>query len=247
LKVDAWGANTMRTEFSFLSSLGFEQLGFYRYYPYHYLIDKPVATLASYLRKQGYYTVCIQPHHAEFFGRAALFPQLGFDEFLDIAAFDENETFGPYIADKAVTQKILSALQEKHNKPCFIFAITMENHGPLHLEKSTLEDISKYYSGKPLMAENNLTVYLRHLANADAMIKQLTTALKKRKEESHQEATLCWYGDHIPSLPAAYAEVDFEDNRTDYFIWTTSSKAGKRNSVKAREMAVGQLAEAIIM
>ncbi len=230
LNVSAWGANTMRTEFSFLSGIGFEEMGYYRFYPYHYMRHYQVATLASYLQQKGYYCICIHPHHAEFFGRASLFPQLGFDEFIDIASFKEIDKYGPYISDQAVSKKIIEMLALKHeyNKPCFIFAITTENHGPLHLEKATAEDEEKYYTGAQPDNTDELSIYLRHLNNADEMIGSLMTTLK-----AHEKNTLfCLYGDHVPSMPAIYAETAFNDNRTDYVIWSSTSIKNKKHNKK---------------
>jgi phosphoglycerol transferase MdoB-like AlkP superfamily enzyme len=230
LNVSAWGANTMRTEFSFLSGIGFEEMGYYRFYPYHYMRHYQVATFASYLQQKGYYCICIHPHHAKFFGRARLFPQLGFDEFIDIVSFSETDKYGPYISDQAVSKKIIEilALKREDNKPCFIFAITMENHGPLHLEKATAEDKEKYYTGIQPNNTNELSIYLRHLNNADETIGDLMTTLKE-----HEKNTLfCLYGDHVPSMPAIYAETAFNDNRTDYVIWSSIAIKNKKYNKK---------------
>jgi len=241
LNVSAWGANTMRTEFSFLSGIGFEAMGYYRFYPYHYIRHYQVATLASYLQQKGYYCICIHPHHAEFFGRASLFPQLGFDEFIDITSFSETDKYGPYISDQAVSKKMIEILKLKHehNKPYFIFAITMENHGPLHLEVATPEDEKKYFTGIRPNNTDELSIYLRHLNNADKMIGSLMATLKKRE----QNTLFCLYGDHVPSMPEIYAETAFNDNRTDYVIWSSTSIKNKKKNKK--EVSVQCLAKKI--
>jgi len=224
LKVPAWGANTMRTEFSFLTGLANEDLGFYRYYPYQFIAKYHLNSLASALHDAGYYCVCIHPHPASFFGRDKIFPKIGFDEFIDIEKFQNKEKFGPYISDQTVTQKIIEVTQKRTDKPLFIFVITMENHGPLHLEKTQSNEFQEYYENalaeklpEPL---NDLTVYLRHLKNADKMIKTLTDTYRY----SDIETTLCFYGDHIPSMPNIYKATDYQDNHSDYFIWNSSQR-----------------------
>ncbi len=225
LKVPAWGANTMRTEFAFLTGIQNEDLGFYRYYPYQFLTKFKVDSIASALKNQGYHCVCIHPHPASFFGRDRLFPKMGFDEFIDLNHFIDKEKFGPYISDETVTDKILEVTQKKTDKPLFIFVITMENHGPLHLEKTSKKEHAEYYDEQgshsdTLPAElNDLTVYLRHLKNADKMIKKLTDAYRK----ADKETTLCFYGDHVPSMPATYQSTDYKDDHSDYFIWHSKS------------------------
>jgi len=229
LKVPAWGANTMRTEFSFLTGLKYEDMGLYRYYPYQYLRNMPIVSLAKLLHSQGYHCVCIHPHPASFFGRDRIFPQMGFDEFIDIQSFDTKRTFGPYISDQAVTDKIIEINKLHTDKPLFIFAITMENHGPLHLEKTTKDEQQSYFSKAPMEQINDLSVYLRHLKNADTMIQQLTSAYRQTDKPS----TLCFYGDHIPSMPKIYQQLAYEDRDSDYFIWNNkTTKTPTPNSEK---------------
>ncbi len=215
LKVPAWGANTMRSEFSFLTGLSFKDLGFYRFYPYQYLSKTSVPSIASVLQAQGYYCVCIHPHPASFFGRDKIFPKMGFDEFIDIGSFEGAEKFGPYISDQAVTDKILEITKQITDKPLFIFAITMENHGPLHLEKISIKEDKSFYGDDNFAATNDLSVYLRHLKNADKMIAELTNNFKM----SSQKSLLCFYGDHVPSMPTTYQATDYHDSHSDYFIW----------------------------
>ena len=240
LKVPAWGANTMRTEFSFLTGLKYQEMGLYRYYPYQYLHKLPIVSFAKLLQAQGYHCVCIHPHPASFFGRDRIFPPMGFDEFIDIKSFDESKTFGPYISDQAVTDKILEISNKYSDKSLFIFAITMENHGPLHLEKTTKEEQQNYYSKPPMDKINDLTVYLRHLKNANKMVAQLTTEYRK-DDKPH---TLCFYGDHIPSMPKIYQALAYEDRDSDYFIW--NNKNEETPQAKPVDVSVDSLAETLL-
>jgi phosphoglycerol transferase MdoB-like AlkP superfamily enzyme len=186
--------------------------------------------------------VCIHPHPASFFGRDQLFPKLGFDEFIDVNDFQQPEKFGPYISDKTVTDKILEITKKKTDKPLFVFVITMENHGPLHLEKTSNEEQNKYF--KDDYAEiisielNDLTVYLRHLKNADKMIKDLTDEYKK----SEIETTLCFYGDHVPSMPKVYKATNFKDEHSDYFIWNSKTYNNNLNSNQQNIISIDSLA-----
>lgn len=219
LEVPAWGANTLRPEFSFLSGIPNESLKHFRFNPYQYLQTQTTPTLASHLKAQGYYCVCIHPNSAQFFARNKVFPHFGFDEFIDIADFDTNDRAGPYISDDAVRRKIQDTLVNAQ-QPLFIFAITMENHGPLHLETPNATAVESYYSDTPPKHHHDLTVYLKHLHNADHMLKKLRDFLR----EQTQETTVCFYGDHVPSMPKVYQELEFQNGRTDYFIWNNQQQ-----------------------
>lgn len=233
LNVSAWGANTMRTEFSFLTGLQNSQLGLFRYYPYHY-IKTEVFSIARYLKQQGYYTVCVHPYKADFFERKRVFSLFGFDAFIDINRFENAETAGAYISDAAVTEKIIQ-LQSNSQKPLFVFAITMENHGPLHLESVSDAD-NNAYQIKPDFDSHDLSVYLRHLKNADQMIANLIAHFKQQQKPS----CFCFYGDHVPSIPAAYQALQFENSQSDYFIWQSDRKyqGGKPQPLDVDQLGV---------
>jgi phosphoglycerol transferase MdoB-like AlkP superfamily enzyme len=236
LKVPAWGANTMRTEFAVLTGIPDATLGVHRFNPYHRFAESGPLALPQQLRRLGYHTVCIHPHPAGFFGRDQVFPRIGFDAFIDIAAFAEALRIGPYVADAAVTAKISEVLGSAR-VPTFIFAITMENHGPLHLEQFNPRDIARLYQTPPPPGWEDLTVYLRHLANANQMLRDLAGLLNSRP----RPGLLCWFGDHVPSLPKVYGDLAFTDASTDYLIWS-----GARDGPPAVDIDAHQLPEVLL-
>lgn len=212
LTVPAWGANTMRTEFAVLSGLPNEALGVHRFNPYLSLAKQPIWTMAHQLRAMGYRTVCVHPYASNFFDRDVVFPNLGFDAFVDISAFSEDDTFGPYVGDLAVADKIISLLGE-HDGPQFVFAITMENHGKWEMDR--LAKVAPEVLEAPLLGSPELAMYVRHIANADAAAGRLVEAL-----EAHpRDGVFSMFGDHLPSLPKAFRTAGFSGGRTDYLVW----------------------------
>lgn len=237
LQVPAWGANTIRSEFAFLAGLDEAVLGVHRFNPYRRILSSTTQTLVSRLRAAGYRTVCVHPYPASFYNRQRVFPHFGFDEFIDIQAFANAERAGPYVSDKAVTDKVIELLAGA-TQPLFIFVITMENHGPLHLEPVQAEDLPALYDSPPPAGCNDLTVYLRHVGNADLMIKRLRSALIQHP----RPARLCWYGDHVPIMPRVYRMFGEPDGKTEYFIWQ-NRHAGQPQS---KERALHDLAKHLI-
>lgn len=238
LKVPAWGANTVRTEFAFLTGIGEDLLGVHRFNPYRAIAAgwQP-PSLASFLKRLGYRTICIHPFPASFYQRNRVYPRMGFDGFLDICEFNDTMRFGPYIGDGAVADKIAALLREATG-PIFIFAITMENHGPLHLERATTSDISELYSKPPPDGCDDLTIYLRHLRNADRMIAKLRQTLGN----CERPAGLCWFGDHVPIMPAVYETFDKPNGDVEYVCWNNRNMAASRNNgLVAQDLALSWL------
>lgn len=222
LRVPAWGANTLRTEFAFLSGIPDEALGVDRFNPYLKYCDKPVWTVASYLRSIGYRTVCIHPFHKSFFRRDKVYPHLGFDEFIDIGAFDARDRLGPYVSDDAVARKIENLLANSA-EPVFVFAITMENHGPWKKPRIGVPEDLAAAMPRP---SKPFSQYLAHLANADRMIGRIRNMLMALD----RPAVFCFYGDHLPSMPKLFSAIGYDDPRTDYFVWLSNARGPSRSA-----------------
>jgi len=236
LTVPAWGANTMRPEFAFLTGIKPESLGIHRFNPYRQVARGPVRALPFLLREAGYRTLCLHPHPARFFRRDRAFPNLGFERFIDNREFAHAKKAGPYISDEAVTDKLLQEL-DKAKQPSFFFVITMENHGPLHLEQAGQDEIEELYRTKPPDGCEDLTIYLRHLKNADRQLGRLRCYLAARTRPT----ILCFYGEHLPSMPKVYDALGLPDGRTDYFV----SGLGKP-APGSSDLRVEQLPEMIL-
>lgn len=235
LDVPAWGANTVRTEFAFLTGMAADSLGVHRFNPYRKLAHLPPRTLVRLLQASGYRTLCIHPYPAGFYRRQQIFPGFGFDRFLDIQSFDEQGKSGPYIGDLVLAEKICAELAAASVQPLLIFAITMENHGPLHWEKTQPGETERYYSASPAQDCADLTIYLRHLRNADRMAGRLTQHLATLD----RPAWLCWFGDHVPIMPSVYRQFGYPDGRTDYLLWSNQGHGARSDQQDLRVEDLG--------
>ena len=239
LRVPAWGANTMRTEFAVLTGLPESKLGLARFYPYVF-IRRPCASIAGWFRRAAYRTVAIHPYYADFFGRDRALPLMHFERFLDIRHFTDASRTGPYVSDAAVADAILAELEAAGNEPAFVMAMTMENHGPLHLEKVAPGESAQYHTRGDGAPWDDLTAYLRHLANADAMIGRLMEALRARK----RSAILCFYGDHVPALPKVFQALGGMQAHSDYFIWRSDD--GGHSAPLRRDISAAELGQELV-
>lgn len=222
LAVPAWGANTMRTEHAFLSGLPNAALRFARFYPYAF-VNGPTPALAQAFKAQAYQCTAVHPYASEFFFRNKVFPRLGFDAFVDRHHFAQAAHAGPYVSDAAVTDCLIERLERSTGAPQFVFAITMENHGPLHLEKATAQEADALYQRPDGQALNDLTVYLRHLSNANQMLGRLQAFLAQRQRKT----VLCFYGDHVPGMGPVYAHLQSNPLHSDYLLWSNLEVAGQ--------------------
>lgn len=208
LWVPTYGGGTIRTEFEVLTGIGMRYYPEVQY-PYFRLTAAPLPSLASVLAARGYRTIAVHPHERAFWNRASAFRNLGFAEFDDEEAFGDAARVGWYIGDEALVDHVLARL-DGASTPTFVFAISMENHGPYvgypgaDAAAIAREPVPAGLAGD---AARELRGYLHHLANADRSLGRLVDALQRRARRT----LLLFYGDHLPALPDVYDSAGFDD------------------------------------
>ena len=152
-----------------------------------------------------------------------------------------RETLGgprtpPYYSDPDLAHDILRIID--HEGPAtFVFAITMGNHGPWLAKGPPIDpDIAARFDPSDIPDGAGLLRYLDGLKRSDAMLQILISELERRG----RPAVVAFYGDHLPSLPGAFAHFGFAEASADYVIWNGSGAAERR------DLAAHQLGQAVI-
>ncbi len=221
LHVPAWGANTVRTEFAVLTGVAEDTLGLDRFNPYEAFAQSkgpPLPSLIRAAKASGYRTVFVHPFDLHFYGRSRVLPLLGFDELVGPAAFARAPRRGDWVADEAIADVVADVLQRLGPR-VFVFAATMEAHGPWGKAKPG-ESAPLPASLQGIAEADQVAQWLWHLQGTDRMMHRLSEAVSR-----HGAGWLALYGDHQPSLPAAFAALGMVDRRADYFVWSKSSRA----------------------
>jgi len=208
LWVPTFGGGTIRTEFEVLTGLAMRYFPSVPY-PYLRLTAQPLPSLASVLAARGYRTIALHPHVRTFWNRAAALSHMGFAEFDGIEEFDGAPRVGYYVSDDALVDHMLRHL-DAAKEPLFLFAISMENHGPYdsypNADPARIAE-QPVPAALDANAAADLRGYLFHVADADRALGKLVDALRKRPRRT----LLLFYGDHLPTMPETYAQAGFDD------------------------------------
>ncbi|HEY4092740.1 MAG TPA: sulfatase-like hydrolase/transferase, partial [Luteibacter sp.] len=111
----------------------------------------------------------------------------------------------------AMTDQIMAQLKSD-GPPRFVFAISMEAHGPY--DKSYIEDTAERDAIPVPEGINDddklkLRNYIYHMRHADAELGRLADLLKQRERPT----LLLFYGDHLPALTDTYAKLGFTSGK----------------------------------
>lgn len=198
LLVSGFGAYTMRTEYGVLFGRTEEQLGMRRFDPFLTAAGEASWALPNRLDPSDWASWFVHPHDLRFYGRDALMPACGFGALVGQESFRPPAPGeGRYVTDAAIVDQILGLAQDPA-RAALIYAVTIENHGP-------------WPAGDQGGAAGAAS-YLRLLSHSDAMLSRLLDQLPR----FGRPVTLCFFGDHRPSIPGA--SEPGADRRTPYLM-----------------------------
>jgi phosphoglycerol transferase MdoB-like AlkP superfamily enzyme len=218
IHVPVFGGNTVNTEFEVLTGMSNQFLP-PGSIPYTHFIKEPIPALPNILRGQGYQTTAIHPYQSWFYQRDQVYKYLGFDNFLSLEFFPNPIQDLFYYRDKEITDEIIKKI-ETSDKPNFIYAITMQNHGPYK------SDSKKYYASMEAElnipnkiftpeAENILEFQTDNLVEIDKELERLISYL----QSSERKTIVAYFGDHLPLLGddyLVYKEMKYFQNDQTY-------------------------------
>lgn len=214
----SFGGNTCNVEFEILTGMshGFFPAGMTAY---NQSITHPVPSMVRVFKENGYRTTGIHTFNQWFWNRTNVYRHLGFDRFISQESMDKPKYKGFYISDEELAQQIISTAS-KNDQPDFIFAISMQNHGPYDRKRYDTLDCP-VSSGLSAVADLELNSYIQGTIDADKSLKMLTHYV----DTTRTPTLLFFFGDHLPGFSKLYEETGYGERiRTDT-IWahTTSS------------------------
>lgn len=248
LYVPVFGGKTVNTEFEVLTGISINSLPVGSI-PYQQYINKPLQSLASIYSSNGYRTTAIHSFNGWFYNRRSVYQFLGFNNFISSEFFSNSKLNGAYISDDSISEEIYHRIIETEERD-FIYAVTMQNHGPYSEKKPTSGEF--FIGTTQLLSEegkNILENYVRLINDADVSLANLLIKIKQIKEPT----VVVFFGDHLPLLGSdylVYKQTDFLDGSDDFglnekmyqvplLVWDNYSSERnnfERNNLKANQL-----------
>ncbi|MEC0212482.1 LTA synthase family protein [Paenibacillus ehimensis] len=193
-----FGGGTSNVEFEVLTgqSMSFLPAGSV---PYQQYISKPIPSMASYFKGLGYKSAAIHSYEGWFWNREAVYKHMGFDSFLSKDGFRNPEYRGDFIADDEVSKSIIKEVEANDN-PTFIYAVTMQNHGPYDDHRYGSDNPIKVQGALDDTARDTLETYVHGARDADRSLQLLIDHF----DQSGEPTVIVFYGDHLPMLGYDY-------------------------------------------
>lgn len=215
-KVPSVGAGTANTEFEVLTGMNLRYFGPGEY-PYKTVLkERQSESAASALSALGYGTHALHNNGGNFYSRAKVFDNIGFDsytskEFMNILQFTENG----WAKDDILVQHIMESMDTTRQQD-FVFCVSLQGHGDYPEEKVIENPKIKVEGIEDEALKNKWEYYVNQVYEMDRFAGNLVEAVKNRGEPS----VIVFYGDHLPTLGLKAEDLKGRYlYNTNYVIW----------------------------
>ncbi len=233
-----FGGMTANVEFEALTGFSNAFLP-YGSIPYQQYIRRPVPSLASFFRGEGYSAIAVHPFQEWFWNRKQVYKNFGFEEFRSEETLPAMEKRGNFASDDALMEEIMATADRTQN-PLFLFAVTLQGHGPYETNRYA-ENTIGIEGELSASASQALATYSQGVVEADEALLKLMRWAKKRDRET----IIVLFGDHLPPLGQTFVESGYmpgmvasrraplevmkKEHETPLVVW--SSKKGVRKNI----------------
>lgn len=215
-KVPSVGAGTANTEFEVLTGMNLRYFGPGEY-PYKtYSKKHPTESAATALASLGYGTHALHDNTGNFYSRANIFNNMGFDtftskEFMNVLQTTENG----WAKDEILTHHIMEAMDTTKQED-FVFTVSVQGHGN-YPETQVIENPKIKVEGiEDEALKNKWEYYVNQVYEMDQFVGDLIKAVEERNEPS----VVVFYGDHLPTMGLKAEDLKSRYlYNTNYVIW----------------------------
>lgn len=191
-----YGGNTCNSEYEFLTgnTTAFLPTGSK---PYQQYVDSDQTALPSILKSYGYRCVAVHPGNRDAWSRDTAYPYLGFDDFIDVSAFDVDRTLTHRLtSDVSTYDQLIYEYENRQGEPLFLFGVTIQNHGGYEDENFQTTVRVKEAAGEYPQTEQ----YLSLTKKSDQALEYLLGYFSQREDP----VVVLFFGDHWPNLEEEY-------------------------------------------
>lgn len=183
------------------------------YYPYQQAIKKPMPSMVSQLKNQGYTTIAMHPERPNNWNRDKIYQYFGFEQRYFQADFENAPQIHSGVSDAATYEKIIDLYEHREaDEKLFVFDLTMQNHGGYNIDGGP-------YAVKALnVSEPQVDEYLSLVKISDAAFADLIAYF----ENADEKVIICMYGDHQPFVSDYLILEDSQEAKkykTPFVIW----------------------------
>ena len=214
-QVPTIGAGTSNTEFEVVTGMSLRYFGPGEYPYKSYLKKNTAESAATAFASLGYGTHAVHNHSGNFYSRAQVFNNIGFDTFVCKEFMNFVQTENGWAKDEVLLTHIEDCLNSTDQQD-FVFTISVQGHGS-YPEEKLIDNPKITVTGLETEEKNNQwEYYVNQIYEMDLFAKNLVDMMEQRGEP----AVVVFYGDHLPTMGLEENDLKSQNlHYTNYVIW----------------------------
>lgn len=210
MNVNTYGGSSWISEYEINTGIPHKSFTGPSYMPFITLVPLTNNSIMSYLRSIGYRVEVLYPVDKNFSLAEEAYTKLGAHSITDIYEYGFKPESWGNVPDKMIADMIIDALNKNPEKPKYIFASTMLNHGPHSAFFPDSIGCSRSMNDKLCSKLNDYISRLR-ITEEDQL--DLIEKLMHRKKKT----IIVNFGDHLPSFEGFSTQLRFTRDIKDYY------------------------------
>ncbi len=197
MRVQTFGGGTWLSEFAALTGLRSDDFGAMKNAVFYSVIDHVNDSLFKQMKDNGYYTVVLTPFNKSAYNAGHAYTMMGVDKIIQPQELgypgDISENLW-HISTGDVLSYVKKLLGKQTDKPIFVYALTMYEHGPY--DASHHDDYQLASVVKNEGSAGKFSHYVEKIKNSDVALKDFFQFVDQRKRPT----MFMYFGDHQPAI-----------------------------------------------
>ncbi|HIH8969071.1 TPA: LTA synthase family protein [Serratia marcescens] len=197
MRVQTFGGGTWLSEFSVLTGLRSDDFGTKKNAVFYSVIDHVNDSLFKQMKANGYYTVVLTPFNKSAYNAGHAYTMMGVDKIIQPQELGYPGSLQDnlwHISTADILHYIKKILDTHTDKPVFVYALTMYEHGPYDASHKDNYQLRPVVTNKTSAAK--FSHYMEKIQTSDAAMSEFFQFIDQRQKPT----MFMYFGDHQPNI-----------------------------------------------
>lgn len=197
MRVQTFGGGTWLSEFALLTGLRSDDFGAMKNSVFYSAVDHVNDSLFKQMKNNGYYTIVLTPFNKSAYNAGHAYHEMGIDQILqpqELGYPGKLEDNLWHISTADMLKYVKQIMSKKTDKPLFIYALTMYEHGPYDEKHSDDYHLANYVKNSGSAGE--FSHYVEKIKTSDAALADFFHFVDTRQKPT----IFMHFGDHQPAI-----------------------------------------------
>ncbi|MGV3345574.1 sulfatase-like hydrolase/transferase [Enterobacteriaceae bacterium LUAb1] len=199
MRVQTYGGGTWLSEFAALTGLRSDDFGVMKNAVFYSAIDHISDSLFRQMKDNGYYTVVLTPFNKSAYNAGHAYRAMGVDKIIqpqELGYPGKLQDNLWHITTADILHYVKKILETHTDKPLFVYALTMYEHGPYDAGHKDTYQLSQMAKNSASETAGKFSHYVEKIKTSDGALADFFQFVDQRQRPT----MFMYFGDHQPNI-----------------------------------------------